>query len=208
MRMPSITPMLFPAYPVGTRRRIVSGDRYATTLEDSEVMIRCSMTGLPMEYGDGIYDDGEWISWDWINGQIAKQDLQAEFPNVNHELAGILDDLIATAKNYFEKTGRYLQIWGELGELYAEAMHGLKLHKPHTKGSDGKIGSDFVEVKTISPERDGEQIRVKRDGNFNRLLVVKIGKDFTFQSQFIERRILPKGEGKWARASWSERGSD
>lgn len=34
-------------------------------------MIRCSMTGLPMNVGDGIYDDGEWISWDWINGHLS-----------------------------------------------------------------------------------------------------------------------------------------
>lgn len=37
-------------------------------------MIRCSMTGLPMDPGDGIYDDGEWISWHYLNGQIAHQE--------------------------------------------------------------------------------------------------------------------------------------
>jgi len=33
-------------------------------------MIKCSMTGHLMEVSDGVYDDGEWISWEWINGQL------------------------------------------------------------------------------------------------------------------------------------------
>jgi len=97
----------------------------------------------------------------------------------------------------------YLQIWGELGELYAEIKYGIKRHKPHTRGSDGKLGNDFVEIKTISPEKDGGQVQVKRAGNFNRLLVIKINEKFEFEGRLIERKELSKGEGLYARVSWS-----
>ncbi len=166
-------------------------------------MIRCSMTGRPMEVGDGIYDDGEWISWEWINGQLYKQEIQQIYPQVEPELAMLFEDLVESAQAYHHLTGRYLQIWGELGELYAEVKYGIKRHKPHTKGSDGRLGNNFVEIKTISPEKDGGQVQVKRAGNFNKLLVVKISEDFEFEGRFIDRKRLSKGEGTHARVSWS-----
>ena len=166
-------------------------------------MVRCSMTGRLMEVGDGIYDDGEWISWEWINGQLYKQEVQHAYPQVEPELAMLFEDLVENARAYYHLTGRYLQIWGELGELYAEVRYGIKRHKPHTKGSDGRLGNDFVEVKTISPEKGGGQVQVKRAGNFNKLLVIKISEDFAFEGRFIDRKRLPKGEGTHARVSWS-----
>jgi hypothetical protein len=166
-------------------------------------MIRCSMTGRPMEPGDGIYDDGEWISWEWINGELYKQEVQHEYPQVDPELAMLFEELVANARAYYHLTGRYLQIWGELGELYAEVKYGIKRHKPHTRGSDGRLGNDFVEIKTISPEKDGGKVQVKRAGNFSKLLVVRINTDFAFEGRFIERKHLSRGEGTHARVSWS-----
>ena len=92
---------------------------------------------------------------------------------------------------------------GELGELYAEIEYGIKRHKPHATGSDGKLGNDFIEVKTISPEKGNEQVQVKRAGNFNKLLVVKISEDFTFEGRLIGRKKLSKGDGVYARVSWA-----
>lgn len=166
-------------------------------------MIRCAMTGQPMGVGDGIYDDGEWISWDWINGQLHKQGIQHEYPAVDPELAMLFEELVHNAASYFAMTGRYLQIWGELGELFAEVKYGIKRHRPHTQGSDGKLGNDFVEVKTISPEKAGGKVHVKRAGNFNKLLVIKIDQNFEFEGRFVERRKLGKGNGTHASISWS-----
>ena len=115
----------------------------------------------------------------------------------------IFESLVVNAESFYALTNRYLQIWGELGELFAEIEYGIKRHKPHTKGSDGKLGNDFIEVKTISPEKNKDQVKVKRAGNFNKLLIIKINKDFTFESLIIARKDLPKGEGKYATASWS-----
>jgi len=106
------------------------------------------------------------------------------------------------AQAYKEATGRYLQIWGELGELYAEVEYGLKRHKPYTQGSDGRLDKDWVEVKTISSEKGNDQVLVKRAGNFSKLLVVKINEEFEFESKIIARKKLKKGTGKNAKVSW------
>jgi hypothetical protein len=139
--------------------------------------------------------------WEWV--PVDENDLPATQPQDDPELAMIFKSLVENAMSYHKLTGRYLQIWGELGELYAEIQYGIKRHKPHTRGSDGKLGNDFVEIKTISPEKAGDQVQVKRAGNFNKLLVIKISEKFEFEEHFIERKRLSKGEGKYARVSWS-----
>lgn len=165
--------------------------------------MRCSMTGKPMkDSSDGIWDDGEWISWDWINDQLAEQELKAEYPQANLAVVRVFEDLVIAAQEYKEETGRYLQIWGELGELYAEIKFGIIRHPPGTQGSDGRLGNDWVEVKTISPEKATETIQVKRAGNFNKLLVVKISEEFEFEAKLISRKSLGKGKGKHAKVSW------
>ena len=165
--------------------------------------MRCSMTGLPLsDTSEGIWDDGEWISWEWINGQIYKQDLESKYPKADPALSEIFERLVDLAADHKSLTGKYLQIWGELGELYAEVYYGLRRHRAHAPGSDGKLGNDFVEVKTISPEKSGSDVHVKRAGNFSKLLVVKITADFEFRSMLIDRRELRKGPGKMARVTW------
>ena len=139
--------------------------------------------------------------WEWQ--PLDEKELPKVCPQEYPELDSIFQSLVANAKSYHALTGRYLQIWGELGELYAEINYLIKRHKPHTRGSDGKLGNDFVEIKTISPEKDGGQVQVKRAGNFNRLLVIKISEKFEFEGRLIERKRLSKGEGTYARVSWS-----
>ena len=140
--------------------------------------------------------------WEWV--VVDEDELSALRPQNDPELVMVFEGLVENAMSYYELTGRYLQIWGELGELYAEIKYGIERHKPHTKGSDGKLGNDFIEIKTISPEKSGGQVRVKRAGNFNKLLVIKISEEFEFEGRFIERKLLSKGEGAYAKASWSD----
>jgi len=139
--------------------------------------------------------------WEWQ--PIDDRELHSLSPNDDPDLVMIFESLVENATLYFERTGRYLQIWGELGELFAEIEYGIKRHKPHTRGSDGRLGNDFIEIKTISPEKYGEKVQVKRAGNFNKLLVVKISTEFEFEGRFIERKLLPKGEGQHMKVSWS-----
>jgi len=162
------------------------------------------MTDQPLtDTSDGIWDDGEWISWDWINTQLEDQELREAFPSANPGVVRIFQDLVSLAQTYKEATGRYLQIWGELGELYAEISYGLVRHKPGTQGSDGRIGNDWIEVKTISPEKQTNTVHVKLTGrNFNKLLVVRITEDFVFIARMLDRAQLQKGSGKTARYKW------
>ena len=160
---------------------------------------------------DGIYDDGEWISWDFINSYLDGNDgwsSDDRFSNIDEEsspstlqLWGILAELVETAKNYIDVTGRHLPIYGELGELYGEIKYGIRRHKQNAEGSDGKIGNDFIEIKTISPLKTNNTVQVKRSGHFNKLLIVKISEGFEFQSMMIDRKDLRKGVGKYAKAS-------
>jgi hypothetical protein len=86
--------------------------------------------------------------------------------------------------------------------LFGEAYWGIQLHPPHTAGSDGRLGNDWIEIKTISPEKTGDRVYVKRAGNFNKLLIVKISEDFEFEARMIDRAALGKGNGKLANVVW------
>jgi hypothetical protein len=83
--------------------------------------------------------------WEWGPDYEDDKEFSVFSPQVDPELEMIFESLVDNARSYHKLTGRYLQIWGELGELYAEVKYGIKLHKPHTRGSDGKLGNDFVE---------------------------------------------------------------
>lgn len=75
--------------------------------------MRCSTTGRPiLNMADAIYDDGEWISWEWINGQLHEQELAKEYPHASIEVVQIFEELVDLSMEYREITGRYLQIGG------------------------------------------------------------------------------------------------
>lgn len=180
---------------------------------------RCSMTGTEIDPGDGIYDDDEWISWEWINSQIEgepEDDAYAiepissrdGFPYSIVEHTEIFGDLVSLAERYHDNTGRYLQVWGELGEMYAEIRFGLRRHASLHPGSDGTIDETLVEVKTISPEKVSDRVFVKRGGNFEKLLIVKIDRDFQFQAKLINRSELREGAGPYYKARFSSPESD
>lgn len=166
---------------------------------------QCAYTGRPIEStADGIWDDGEWISWDYISQVEYLQELKSQFPNTEPEIVQVFQDLVDAAVEYWGLTGRHLDIFGELGELYAEIHYGLKRHSPNAQGSDGRLGDDFVEVKTISPYRASDAVKVKRAGHFSKLVVVKINEDYEFASRMIDRRKLRKGDGKFASVKFGD----
>ncbi|WP_431099764.1 hypothetical protein [Roseateles noduli] len=122
------------------------------------------------------------------------------FPFSVIEQAEILQDLVDCAERHFRNTGRYLQMWGELGEIYAEVRFGLRRHGTHHAGSDGTIGSKLVEVKTISPEKASDQVIVKSQGAFEQLLIVRINENFEFTGKLINRNELADSGGRFLRA--------
>lgn len=152
---------------------------------------------------DGIWDDGEWISWDEIARHVYLNDLQEEYPAADLEVVEIFQDLVDAAARYRDSTGRHLDIFGELGELYAEIRFGIKRHRIGAPGSDGRLGNDFIEIKTISPDKRTDKVHVKRSGNFSQLVVVKVSDDYEFEARMIPRKALSKGKGQKASVSWS-----
>ena len=172
-----------------------------------EGMIQCSMNHrLYTDNTLGIWDDGEWVSWDYINEHVEDWELQKEYPNASLELVHNFHALVEVAIDYKQITGRYLDIWGELGEFYAEVKYGLKRHRAHAPGSDGRIGNDFYEVKTISPMKSRDRVEVKCAGNFSKLIIVKVDTDYSFDSKVIQRNMIRQGAGKVARVNWGDSG--
>jgi hypothetical protein len=154
------------------------------------------MTGRPIEgCSDAIWDDGEWISWDYINQQL-------EEPVSS---GGLVEDMIILAKNYWQETSRHLPIYGELGEHYAARRFGIELHcDPKAEGSDGRLGNALVEIKTTSPLRDSRHVKVKRSGNFGYLVIVKIDADFRIDAKLINRKRLGEPEGDYFTVCWHD----
>lgn len=157
---------------------------------------------LYRDSSEGIWDDGEWISWEWIDEHVEERELMQQYPKAPLNLIQAFQSLVESAVNYFEVTGRHLEIWGELGEVYAEVKYGLKRNKQHSPGADGRLGNDHCEVKTISPRKSKKSVQVKRAGNFNKLIIVHIDENYNFSSRILDRRELGKSDGKYARAAW------
>jgi hypothetical protein len=153
----------------------------------------------------------EYLSREWIDSKLegereedahsvqAVQRFESRdgFPFSVSEQTQIFRDLIDCASRHFRNTGRYLQVWGELGEIYAELKFGLRRHATHSAGSDGTIAGKLVEVKTISPEKRGDHVLVKSQGNFEQLLIVRIDRHFQFQGKLLDRKELGSRSGKF-----------
>ncbi len=170
----------------------------------SEHWIQCAMNGrLYRDSSLGIWDDGEWISWDYINDHLADLELQAQYPHATRDAALLFESLIEHAAAYSALTGRFLEIWGELGELYVETRFGLRRHPAYREGSDGTLDGAETEVKTLSPLRRSDCARVKNTNGFECLVVVKISEDFSFEARRFTRGAL-RGGGKLLRAHWED----
>jgi hypothetical protein len=153
---------------------------------------------------NAIYDDGEWITWTEINSHLERLEFEARFPHLDVNLVPVFQGLLNVAINYYDLTGKHLQVYGDLGELYGVITHGIKLHRNYAKGSDGKLGNDFVEVKTITPFKTNSLVTLNLERNFSKVLIVKIDEDFEISSKLIARKDLPKTNGKHLRLDWDQ----
>lgn len=171
----------------------------------AEAVFCGAIAGAPVSMwndDNAIYDDGEWITWTEINGHLARQEMEAQYPNADIEMVQVFEDLLATAEHYHGLTGRHLQVYGDIGELYGVITHGLKLHRNYAQGSDGKIGNHFVEVKTITPFKSNDVVALNLKRNFSKVLIVKINADFEVRGKLIDRKALPKAKGDRLMLSW------
>lgn len=143
---------------------------------------------------NAIYEDGEWITWTEINPHLERLEFQARFPKLDVDLVPIFQRLLEAAADYHELTGRHLQVYGDLGELYGAITYGIKPHRIYAEGSDGKLGNDFVEVKTITPFKTTETVKLNLKGNFSKVLIQQ-GADCEDRRQFRCRRQAYRSQG-------------
>ena len=151
-----------------------------------------------------FYDDGEWVSWSEIDEQLRYKEWGAKYPNANRSMIPYFEDLISLAESYHRETGLHLAVYGDIGELFGAITYGIKLNKTYARGADGRLGNDHVEVKTITPFKTKDVVEVDTAGNFNKLLVVKINEDFQVSGRMIDRKDLPKRQGRYLRVRWSD----
>lgn len=153
---------------------------------------------------NAIWDDGEWISWDEINQQLEYKERGAKYPNADRSLIPIFENLISVAEWYYQATGRHLQVYGDIGELFCAITHGMKLNRNFAPGADGRLGNDHIEVKTITPFKNKDVVEVKASGNFNKLFVVKINADFEIAGRMVDRKKLPAAKGGKIAVRWED----
>lgn len=153
---------------------------------------------------NAIYDDGEWITWTEINSHLAMLEAKARYPNLTVELVPVFQSLLAAAQDYHNLTGSHLQVYGDLGELYGAIVYGIKLHRNYAQGSDGKLGNDFVEVKTITPFKRNDTVTLNLKRNFSKVLIVKIDAGFEVQGRLLDRKALPKTKGNNLKLAWDD----
>ena len=152
---------------------------------------------------NAIWDDGEWISWHEINEHIEREEMREKYPRGDLTIVPIFESLLTAAENYHRLTGRHLQVYGDIGELFASLTLGITLHRNFAKGSDGRLGNDFIEVKTITPLNKKHKITINLNGHFSKVFVVKIDQDFHISGNLIDRKTLPRGR-KSVCISWDD----
>ncbi|MGV7121096.1 hypothetical protein [Sphingopyxis sp. 550A] len=158
---------------------------------------------------DALYlGDGEWMSWDDFGededfDEVIEQPEASEAPfDPDPRLTEIFDRLLGTARDYHDLTGKHLQVYGDLGELHGAIKYGIRLHRNYAQGSDGRLGNDLIEIKTISPIKSTNIIELNLSRNFSKILIVKIDENFEIHSKLIGRKSLRKKQGK-KRINWS-----
>lgn len=154
---------------------------------------------------NAIWDDGEWISLETIDTHLERLELQAKYPGVDLDLVTVLNRLVWAASDFHRMTGGHLKVYGQIGELFGAIAFGIKLHRNDSaQGSDGKLGNDFVEIKTITPFKETAQVEVKTTGHFSKILIVRIDDGFEIMGRLVDRKSLPNRGGKMLKIRWGD----
>lgn len=164
---------------------------------------------------NAFWDDGEWISWEDVTSEDVhdfshlsrleyEADLRLRYPKADITLIPYFEALLKLAENYFLNTGRHLQVYGDIGELFGAITYGIKLNRNFAPGADGRLGNDHVEIKTITPFNRHDRVVVKLGGNFSKLLLVKINESFCVSGKLIDRKALRRSKGGQLRVTWGD----
>lgn len=176
--------------------------------------------------GGGVYlGGGDWLSWDdfgdydpdepkvaYLSVLEQEDALKQRFPKAELSVIRQFIRLARAAAEYHDATGKHLNIYGALGELFGAMVWGIRLHtKPNAQGSDGQLDGGFVEIKTIGPRSTSNRVMSKLSGHFNKLLVVKIDNDldddwfgtFRITGRLVDRKAMTSATTGVAGIKWS-----
>ncbi len=164
---------------------------------------------------DAFWIDGEWLPWDSIVdpeevacSRLAELEREAalrhRYPDADPTLIPYFRDLLTLARSYFEETGRHLAVYGDIGELFGAIMYGIVLHRNNAIGSDGRLGNDFVEIKTISPASRTQRTNVRFDRHFSHLLVVRIDAAFDVSAKLLDRASVARASRRSGTVAWRD----
>lgn len=139
-----------------------------------------------------IWTRDRLLSFGDINDPTQADHFRHSFPHADPAYIAAFQGLLRSARDFEAATTRHLEIYGSIGELYGAITHGIVLHRRNAEGSDGQLGNNFVEIKTISPFKNWKVVKVRMDRHFNRLLAVRVMRDFLVQGVMVPRSHLPK----------------
>ena len=166
------------------------------------------------EFPDGFWEDSKWVCWEDTRthselgqddaGQdkpMSRRELEASLrylcPEADLSLVPYFYQLLYLARDYHLDTGRHLNVYAQIGELHGAITYGISLAKlgdDQCDCDDGCLNGESVKICTITPFSKADEISVALDGTFQKLLVVRIDRNFRVSSRLVSRRCLVRQE--------------
>jgi hypothetical protein len=128
---------------------------------------------------NAVWDDGEWIGWDEINLSLAEQELRAKYPQADVTLVPLPGRTRWSSPNATTAIpAATCRFTATSASCSAPSCTASSCTGTTRTGSDGRLGNDFVEVKAITPFKACDEVTVRLDRHFNKLLIVKVDENF------------------------------
>lgn len=159
---------------------------------------------------DAVWEDGQWLplldARDIAQRHCPLVNLDHPTPDAppnDTKRAAVYDALMLNARRHLKLTGRHLQIYPDIAELYAALKFGIKFARSEEPGAEGRLGKDHYTVKVIAPNNTTDTVTVKMSENFSHLAVVKITANFRVSARVIARKDMPGTSDQMRKIRWS-----
>ena len=159
---------------------------------------------------DAVWEDGQWLPL--LDARDIEQ-RRSPLINLDHPVpdappndtkrVAVYDALLLNARRHLKLTGRHLEVYSDIAELYATLTYGIKFARNEEAGSEGRLGKDHYTVKVIAPTNTTETVTVKMSGNFSHLVVVKIAPNFRVTGRVVTRKDMPGTSDQMRKIRWS-----
>jgi hypothetical protein len=158
---------------------------------------------------DAVWEDGKWLPLIDVHDNDQDSPLinldhpAPVVPQTHAKRAAVFEALLLNAQKHLKLTGRHLDIYPDIAELYATLAHGFTFARSDTPGAEGRLGDDHYTVKVIAPTNTTETVTLNMADNFSHLLVVRITPGFHVTSRMVARKDLPGTSDQMRKIRWS-----